>query len=85
MARPTLCAGALLAADFALRVLARRGKLERALWGGRIRLELMENPGMAGGALKNRPILARALPGCALAAMLILCRGELLRGRGLAC
>ena len=85
MARPTLCAGALLAADFALRVLARRGKLERALWGGRIRLELLENPGMAGGALKNRPILARALPGCALAAMLILCRGELLRGRGLAC
>ncbi len=85
MALPILCAGVLLAADLALRILARRGKPERTLWGGRIRLELLENPGMAGGALKDHPFLARALPGCALAAMLILCRGELLRGRGLGC
>lgn len=85
MVLPILCAGVLLAADFALRILARRGKPERTLWDGRIRLERLENTGMAGGVLKNHPFLARALPGCALAAMLILCRGELLRGRGLSC
>ena len=79
------CAGALLAEDLVLRACARRGKLNGTLLGGQVRLEMLENRGMAGGALKNRPILARALPGCALAAMLILCRGELLRGRGLAC
>lgn len=48
MVLPILCAGTLLAADYGLRSLARRGKLERALLGGRIRLELLENPGMAG-------------------------------------
>ena len=57
MVLPILCAGTLLAADYGLRSLARRGKLERALLGGRIRLELLENPGMAGGVLKNHPHL----------------------------
>ena len=42
MVLPILCAGTLLAADYGLRSLARRGKLERALLGGRIRLELLE-------------------------------------------
>ena len=85
MVLPILCAGALLAADLALRALARRGKPERTLWGGRIRLELLENPGMAGGVLKNHLFLARVLPCLALAAVLALCRGELLHGRGLGC
>ena len=82
MVLPILCAGTLLAADYGLRSLARRGKLERALLGGRIRLELLENPGMAGGVLKNHPHLARALSGGALLMVLIMCRGELLHGRG---
>ena len=74
MVLPILCAGTLLAADYGLRSLARRGKLERALLGGRIRLELLENPGMAGGVLKNHPHLARALSGGALVMVLIMCR-----------
>ena len=85
MVLPILCAGTLLAADYGLRSLARRGKLERALLGGRIRLELLENPGMAGGVLKNHPHLARALSGGALLMVLIMCRGELLHGRGMGC
>ena len=85
MVLPILCAGTLLAADYGLRSLARRGKLERALLGGRIRLELLENPGMAGGVLKNHPQLARAWSGGALLMVLIMCRGELLHGRGLGC
>lgn len=80
MVLPILCAGTLLAADYGLRSLARRGKLERALLGGRIRLELLENPGMAGGVLKNHPHLARALSGGALLMVLIMCRGELCTG-----
>lgn len=85
MVLPILCAGTLLAADYGMRSLARRGKLERALLGGRIRLELLENPGMAGGVLKNHPYLARALSGGALLMVLIICRGELLHGRGMGC
>ena len=85
MARPTLCAGALLAEDLVLRACARRGKLERALLGGRIRLEMLENRGMAGGALKNRPRLARVLSCGGLLAAMILCRGELLHGQGASC
>lgn len=78
-----LCAAALLAADYILRFLSRRGKLRRTLPGGWIRLETLENRGMAGGALKNHPRLARILPCGALAALLALCGGELLHGRGL--
>ena len=51
--------------------------------GGRIRLELLENPGMAGGVLKNHPHLARALSGGALLMVLIMCRGELFARAGL--
>ena len=85
MVLPILCAGTLLAADYGLRSMARRGKLERALLGGRSRRELLEYPGIAGGALKNHPHLARALSGGALLMVLIMCRGELLHGRGLGC
>ena len=61
MILPICCAGALLAEDLVLRACARRGKLNGTLLGGQVRLELLENRGMAGGALKNRPRLARVL------------------------
>ena len=83
MLLPLFCAAVLLAADIALRVLARRGKLKDVLPGGKIQLEALENRGMAGGALANHPRLTRFLPCAALLALLALCVGELLRGRGL--
>lgn len=83
MLLPLFCAAALLAADILLRVLARRGKLKGVLPGGKIQLEALENRGLAGGALANHPRFTRFLPCAALLALLALCVGELLRGRGL--
>lgn len=85
MILPICCAGALLAEDLVLRACARRGKLNGTLLRGQVRLEMLENRGMAGGALKNRPRLARVLSCGGLLAAMILCRGELLRGQGVSC
>lgn len=85
MILPICCAGALLAEDLVLRACARLGKLNGTLLGGQVRLEMLENRGMAGGALKNRPRLARMLSCGGLLAAMILCRGELLHGQGASC
>ncbi len=77
------CAAGLLAADLTLRVLARRGRLKQTPPGCFFRLETLENQGMAGGALRDHPRLARFLPCSALLALLALCAGQLLHGRGL--
>lgn len=75
------CAAVLLAADFALRFCSRQRKPKRELLGGRIRLELLENRGIAGGLLQNHSLLARIMSCGALMVALILCRDAFLHGR----